>query len=61
MQGVPEAEQEKIFKAIEENPDFFKNLAEEIQAEMKSGKDQMAAAMSVMQKHQDVLKGMFQK
>jgi len=58
MKDVPVAEQEKIFKMIEKNPDFFQKIALEVQESMKSGKDQMAATMEVMQKYQDDLKGM---
>jgi len=61
MKGVPEAEQEKILKAIEENPDFFTNIATEIQAKMKAGKSQMDATMEVMGHHQDALKQMMGK
>ena len=56
MKDIPEAEQEKMLNAIEKNPDFFQNIAAEVQAKMKEGKDQMAATMEVMQKHQDELK-----
>jgi len=56
MKGVPESEQEKILKAIDENPGFFTNIATEIQAKMKTGKSQMDATMEVMGQHQDKLK-----
>ena len=56
MKDIPEAEQEKMLNAIEKNPDFFQNIAAEVQAKMKEGKDQMAATMEVMQKHQEELK-----
>lgn len=56
MQGVPKDEQEKILKMVEENPEFFQKIALEIQDEMKKGKDQMAATMEVMQRHQDELR-----
>ena len=56
MKDIPEAEQEKMLNAIEKNPAFFQNIAAEIQAKMKEGKDQMAATMEVMQKHQEELK-----
>ena len=56
MKDIPEAEQEKMLNAIEKNPDFFQNIAAEVQAKMKEGKDQMAATMEVMHKHQEELK-----
>lgn len=33
MAGVPEAEQEKMFKMVEKNPDLFQKIALEIQEE----------------------------
>ncbi len=56
MKGVPEAEQQKIFDAIEKNPQFFQEIAVAVQAKMKEGKDQMAAVMEVMQSRTDELK-----
>ncbi len=59
MKGVPEAEQEKIFNMIEKNPDLFQKIGAEVQEKMqREGKDQMTAAMEVMQKHKDQLKGL---
>ncbi len=52
MKGVPEAEQQKVFDAIEKNPDFFMNIAKEIEAKMKNGMDQQKASMEVMMAHQ---------
>lgn len=48
MKGVPEAELNKIFEIIEKNPDFFKQMAESIQAKMKTGMSQEDAAKAVM-------------
>jgi hypothetical protein len=56
LKDVPQDQQDKIFKAIETNPDLFKKIAEEVQEKMKQGKDQMAASMEVMQKYQEDLK-----
>ncbi len=56
MKGVPEAEQQKVFEAIEKNPDFFMNIANEIQAKMKQGKSQMDASMEVMKAHEAKLR-----
>jgi len=59
MKGVPQAEQDKIFDMIEKNPDLFQKIGAEVQEKMqKEGKDQMAAAMEVMQKHKDQLQGL---
>lgn len=56
MKGVPEADQDKILNAIEKNPKLFQYIATEVQALVKSGKDQMSATMEVMQKHSTELK-----
>lgn len=56
MKDLPEAEQDKMIQAIEKNPEFFQNVATEVQAKMKEGKDQMTATMEVMRKHQEELK-----
>jgi hypothetical protein len=56
MKDVPQEQQEKIFNAIETNPDLFQKIALEVQEKVKGGKDQMAATMEVMQKYQDDLK-----
>lgn len=59
MKGVPQAEQDKIFDMIEKNPDLFQKIGTEVQEKMqKEGKDQMAAAMEVMQKYKDQLQGL---
>lgn len=57
LKNVPEAEQEKIIKIVETNPELFQAIALETQAKIKEGKDQMTAMMEVMAEHQDELKG----
>lgn len=56
LKGVPEDQQDKLLGMIEKNPNLFMNIAKEVQAKMKEGKDQMAATMEVMQKYQSELK-----
>ncbi|MEX0931609.1 MAG: hypothetical protein WDZ88_02550 [Candidatus Paceibacterota bacterium] len=56
MKGVPEAEQDRIIGMVEKNPDLFQKIALEVQAEMKTGKDQMAATMKVMKKYEAELR-----
>ena len=51
LKGVPAEEQERILDMVERNPEFFEKLAAELQEAMKSGKDQQAVAMEIMQKH----------
>ncbi len=61
MKGVPEAEQEKVLNVITENPDFFQNIAVEVDKKMKEGKGQMDAVMEVMRSHQEELQKMVKK
>lgn len=56
MKGVPAADQERIFNALDKNPEFFQKIAEEVQVKMKSGKGQQEAVMEVLGKYQDELK-----
>lgn len=51
MADVPVEQQEKMMGMIEKNPDLFEKIGKEIKAEMKNGKDQMAATMEVTQKY----------
>ena len=55
LKGVPESEQEKMISLIMNNPELFKQIAEEVQVKVKSGQDQMSAVMEVMQLHKDEL------
>jgi len=61
LKNVPEAQQEMILDMVEKNPDFFENLAHELQEGLKSGKDQHTVAMEIMQKHKDKLAQMMKK
>ena len=58
LQGIPEADQDKLFDMVEKNPALFQKIATEIKALQKSGKDQMAATVEVMSKYQNELKGL---
>ncbi len=55
LKQVPKEQQEMILDMVERNPDFFENLAKEIQEGMKSGKDQQQVMLEVMTKHKDEL------
>jgi Na+-translocating ferredoxin:NAD+ oxidoreductase RnfG subunit len=55
LKGVPEEQQQKIMALIEQDPDFFKEIGEKIQEEIKKGKGQMEATMSVMKEHREKL------
>jgi len=61
LKGVPQDQQDMILKVVEENPELFQKIATEMQAEMKKGKDQMSAAMTVMPKYQAELSKLMKK
>jgi hypothetical protein len=61
LKNVPAAEQEMILDMVERNPDFFENLAKELQEGLKEGKDQQTVAMEIMQKHKDELAKLLKK
>ena len=58
MKNVPVDQQAKILSMVEKNPELFQKIAKEVQTEMKSGKNQMAATIEVMKRHQNELKGL---
>ena len=55
LKDLPADQREKMIAVISENPEFFQKIAEEIKTAQKEGKDQMAATMEVMRKHQGEL------
>lgn len=55
MKDVPKEQKELILTLVEKNPELFQTIASEVEVEMKGGKDQMAATMAVMQRHQGEL------
>ena len=61
MQGVPEAEQDRLIEAVTKHPELFQKIAAEVQEKMKGGKNQMAATMEVMRKYQSDLKDVLGK
>ncbi|MEI6238595.1 MAG: hypothetical protein WCP15_03620 [bacterium] len=56
LKGMPQAEQDRIIKLVEENPEIFTKIAEETQAKVKQGKGQMEASIEVMKKYQTELR-----
>ena len=48
LKNVPKEVQEKVLAAFEKNPQFFKDLMNEIAAKVKSGVPQATAAQQVM-------------
>ncbi|MEK7606151.1 MAG: hypothetical protein AAB458_00950 [Patescibacteria group bacterium] len=55
---VPERERALLLAAVDTNPDFFLNIAKEVQEKVKGGMDQQMAAMQVFSQHQDELRKM---
>lgn len=51
--GVPEDQIDMVMTLVEKNPALFTKIAEEIQAKIKGGQDQMQASMEVMNKYKD--------
>jgi len=58
LKDVPEAQREQILAMVERDPKLFEQIAKEIKEEMKAGKDQTAAAMTVIPKYQKQLQAM---
>jgi hypothetical protein len=56
MKGVPQADQDKVYAMLQKNPELFQKIAAEVQAEMKKGKNQMAATMEVVKRYEAELK-----
>lgn len=54
--NLPKDQREQLMMMLEKDPDLFMKIAQEVQAEMKKGKDQMSAAIIVMPKYQARLK-----
>lgn len=61
LKGVPEDQIEMFVTLIEKNPDFFKQIAEEIQAKVSQGMGEQDAAMAVMKSHEAELRTMMGK
>lgn len=52
LKDAPPEQRELILTMMEKDPKLFEKIAGEMQAEMKAGHDQMAAAMKVLPKYQ---------
>ncbi len=58
LKKLPEDQRQMVMAMIEKNPDFFQNISNEIQEEIKNGKTELAASMKVMRKYQNELQKM---
>ena len=56
LNAVPKAEQEKILKIIEKDPELMLKIAKEVESKMKEGMSQGDAALYVMRAHESELK-----
>ena len=52
MKDLPKAQQDMFIKLINENPDLFKRITDEVKVLSKGGMSEMAATMQTMRKHQ---------
>ncbi len=55
LKDAPPEQRELVMTLMEKNPELLEKIATEMQAEIKAGKTQMAAAMKVMPKYQKEL------
>lgn len=58
LKDAPAEQRDLIMTLVEKNPELFEKITLEMQAEIKSGKDQTAAAMKVMPKYQKELQAL---
>jgi hypothetical protein len=56
LKNLPKEQQEAIMIAFQKDPAFFKQMAEDIKKEVKSGKSEQIASMNVMMKNQKKLR-----
>jgi hypothetical protein len=56
MKGLPADQQERLLAALEKDPEFFENIAKQIDQKKKQGKGEMEASMEVMRENQDKLR-----
>ena len=52
MKNLPKAQQDMYIKLINENPELFKKIGDEVKVLTKNGTSEMTATMQVMRKYQ---------
>ena len=52
LKDAPADQKEMVMTLMEKDPELLEKISKEMQAEIKAGKTQMAAAMKVMPKYQ---------
>jgi hypothetical protein len=55
LKDVPADQQEMILAMVEKNPDFFMNLAKEVEEKAKGGMDKAQAVVAVLESHRSEL------
>ena len=55
LKNAPPEQRELVMTMLEKDPKLFEKISLEIQAEIKKGKNQMSAAMTVLPKYQKEL------
>jgi hypothetical protein len=60
MDNLPKEKQEKLEKAIDNNPDLFQKMSSEIKEKTDSGQSQMSAMMEVSKKYRSELQKLMQ-
>lgn len=55
LKGMPKDMQEKVLNLVEQNPEFFENMAKEIKTRTDRGEDKMMASQAVAMQHQQEL------
>jgi hypothetical protein len=55
MRDVPKETQEQVMGMVENNPELFKKIGEEIERRKKGGESEMKATMEVMKKYRSEL------
>jgi hypothetical protein len=58
LKNAPADQKELILTMLEKDPQLFEKIATEMQAEIKKGGNQMAAAMKVLPKYQKELQAL---
>lgn len=48
LSALPKEQKDKVLKAFDDNPDFFKKMIEDISKRLKNGESQQSAMMAVI-------------
>lgn len=60
IKNLPAAEQERVLRAMEKDPEFFENITKQIDQRVKQGKGKTQASMEVMRENQGKLRKLMQ-